>query len=77
MPEIYVEDDTHEVFWTYWVDGNKTIVMLLNTDWTTESNEKKINLVVKGRKQEISVKERDLVVAEIVEGNVKTERFSF
>ena len=77
LPEIYVEDDTHEVFWTCWVDGNKTIVMLLNTDWTTESNEKKINLTVKGKKQEISVKERDLVVAEIVEGNVKTERFSF
>lgn len=75
LPEIYVEDNTKEVFWTYRKDGDKTIIMLLNTDWTVESNEKKVNLVIEDSKTEITVRERELTVAEVVQGKVTVERF--
>lgn len=76
LPEIYVEDKTNEVFWTYWVDDEKTTVMLLNTDWTTDSNEKKINLVCGREKTEIAVRERELVMAEVIKGKTEIKRFS-
>ena len=34
LPDVYVEDASGEVFWTRWIDGEKQILMLLNTDWT-------------------------------------------
>ena len=76
MPEIYVVDETEEVFWTRWQDGDTTTVMLLNTDWTTPYNEKKVKLVVNGKEMNITVTEREIVMAEI-SSDVKVERFSF
>ena len=77
MPEIYVLDETNEVFWTSWQDGDDTTVMLLNTDWTTPYNEKKVKLVVNEDKMDITVTERDIVRAVISSEGVKVEKFSF
>lgn len=77
LSPIYIEDQTNEIFWTSWVDEDKTTIMMLNTDWTTESNEKKIYLVVNGTKTEISVRERDLVMAVVEGGEVLVKRFGF
>ena len=75
LPDIYVEDVTGEVFWTRWVDGEKTIIMLLNTDWTVPSNEKKVNLVFEGNKKEIAVKEGVLTIVEVENGEVTVKEF--
>jgi hypothetical protein len=77
LPEIYVEDETEEVFWTRWQDGDTTTVMLLNTDWTTPCNEKRVKLVIKDVKKDLTVKEGEIVTVEIMEKDVKVERFSF
>ena len=77
LPDVYVEDDTNEVFWSRWEDGDKTIIMLLNTDWTVPSNEKKVNLVIGENKEEITVKERVLTIAEVHDGKVTTKEFLF
>ena len=75
--EIYIEDETEEVFWTRWQNGNVTTLMLLNTDWTTPCNEKKVKLVVRGQKKDITVTEREIVTVEISQKAVKVEKFSF
>ncbi|MBR6646841.1 MAG: hypothetical protein IKL09_04925 [Clostridia bacterium] len=75
LPEIYVEDTTNEIFWSRWVDGEKTIIMLLNTDWTVPSNEKKVNLVIGKNKEEIIVTERVLTIAEIENGKITVKNF--
>ena len=77
LPEIYIEDATGEVFWTCWKDGEKSIIMLLNTDWTVPSNEKTVNLVIGDNKKEIAVKERALTIAEVENGKVTVKEFSF
>lgn len=65
LPDVYVEDPSKEVFWTRWVDEEKQIVMLLNTDWTEKYNVKEVVLVADGRKQIVQVKERSAVIVEI------------
>ncbi len=77
LPEVYVEDSSKEVFWSRWEDGQKTIIMLLNTDWTTPSNEKTVNLVIGDTKEKITVRERVLTIAEAENGKVTTAEFSF
>lgn len=77
LPKIYIEDETKEVFWTRWQDKDTTTLMLLNTDWTTPCNEKRVNLVIKDVKKDLTVKEGEIVTVEIMEKDVKVERFSF
>ena len=73
--DVYVIDDSREVFWTRWVDGDKTTVMLLNTDWTEKHNVKDVVLVADGYAYELEVTERKLLVAEIENGEVNVEEF--
>lgn len=76
LTKIYVEDNTNEVFWTIWEDGDKTTVMMLNTDWTIDKNEKTVNLVVGDKKTEVTVRERDLLMAEVKNDKVCVKKFS-
>jgi hypothetical protein len=43
-----VLDDSGEVFWTEWNDDKGTVLMLLNTDWTTAGNERKVRIEAPG-----------------------------
>lgn len=76
LPDIHVEDTTGEVFWTRWVDGDRTRILLLNTDWTEQGNEKTVALVVRGRRHSLTVRERTVVIAEIDGDTVREETFS-
>jgi len=76
-PEIYVEDESGEVFWTRWVDGDKTQIMLLNTDWTVKHNVKTVTLHVGDKTVELGVKERALLCADIVNGEVSVSEYEF
>ena len=73
LPEIHVEDPSGEVFWTRWVDGEKTTVMLLNTDWTCKGNEKSVTLVTGGQKYPLAIKERTAVLVTICGENIQVE----
>ena len=43
LPQCHVDDPSHEVFWNEWVENdNVRRLMLLNTDWTTAGNRKKV-----------------------------------
>ena len=73
--DIYVQDDTKEVFWTIWKDGAKTYVKMLNTDWTVPGNIKTVTLSVKGALTDVSVKEGTLVVAEVENDTVSIQEY--
>ena len=73
--ETYAEDESGEVFWTVWEDGEKKSVMILNTDWTSKGNVKPITLVNKGKKLSIDVTERRAVIADIDGDNVTVNEF--
>ena len=73
--DVYVIDDSREVFWTRWVDGDKTTVMLLNTDWTEKNNVKDVVLVADGYAYELQVTERKILIAEIENGEVNVEEY--
>ena len=75
--DVYVIDDSREVFWTRWVDGDKTTVMLLNTDWTEKGNIKEVALVADGMAYELAVKERSVLIVDIENGEVNAEEYSF
>ena len=43
LPQCHVDDPSREVFWNEWVENdNVRRLMLLNTDWTTAGNRKKV-----------------------------------
>lgn len=73
LPEIHVEDPSGEVFWTRWVDGDKTTVMLLNTDWSTKGNVKSVTPAASGKKHPISIQERTAVLATVCGDCVSVE----
>lgn len=75
--DVYVIDDSGEVFWTRWVDGDKTTIMLLNTDWTEKGNVKDVAIVSDGMAYEVAVKERALLVVDIENGEVNAEEYEF
>ncbi len=68
LPETHVEDESGEVFWTRWEDGDTTRIMLLNTDWTVPGNRKTVRLVANGERRELEVREGTLLVCEIGNG---------
>lgn len=74
--DTYVRDDSGEIFWTVWEDGEKKTVMVLNTDWTSKGNEKKITLVTKECETELYAKEREALIIDIENGNVSVSRYT-
>lgn len=72
----YVEDESGEIFWTKWIDGKKTTMMLLNTDWTKKGNIKTASLVHNGTAYPIPIRERSAVIAEILDDSIKTESYT-
>jgi hypothetical protein len=55
---IYVEDKSGYVFYTTWVNGDQTEIMLLNTDYYNEGNVKDVNLVIGENSYPLKIKER-------------------
>lgn len=76
LPDIYVEDPSGEVFWTRWVDGDTTVLMLLNTDWTSKGNEKPVTVHYGYSPLSVRVKEREAMVITICDRSVKSEHFT-
>lgn len=75
LDDVFVKDDSREVFWSVWDDCGKKKVMLINTDWTLKGNVKTVTLVENGREHIIDVPERELVIVSI-ENDVKVENFT-
>lgn len=75
LPEIYVTDESGEVFWTRWVDGETTQIMLLNTDWTEKGNVKNVTLHTGDKEVALAVKERTLLTADVVNGEVTVNEY--
>ena len=76
MSDVYVKDETNEIFWTVWEDGEKKYVKILNTDWTAPGNVKKAKLSVNGQFIDILVKEGTLLIAEIEKGVTSIREYS-
>jgi len=75
MGDVYVTDESKEVFWTVWEDGKKKQLMLLNTDWTVKGNEKHVQIHY-GRKTEIvTIRERTAVIVTITGGKSIIQAF--
>lgn len=75
LNDVYVKDETKEVFWSVWDDNGHKKVMLLNTDWTKKGNIKTATLIENGREHSIAVPERELVIVSL-ENEIKTENFT-
>lgn len=76
LSDVYVEDPSGEVFWTCWKDGNKDIIMLLNTDWTVYGNIKSVKVVVGNFTYTVSVTERIAVIVEVYNGEISIKEYS-
>ena len=73
--DITVEDPSREVFWSVWQEGEKTVVYLVNSDWTAKGNIKKINLNRGAKRLCLAIRERQLTKVTF-EKDVKVERFT-
>ncbi len=69
--DLWVEDETGEVFWTVWQDGEARRVLLLNTDWTVPGNEKPVTLHFGSKEIAFPVREGTLTEAEMVRGDFR------
>ncbi len=67
LSDCYVQDPSKEVFWTRWVDGNRTTLMLLNTDWTQAGNEKTVSVICGTDRHTVPVKEGIATMVNIVD----------
>lgn len=76
LGDVFVKDNSEEVFWTVWENEGKKTVMLLNTDWTQKDNVKKVKIVLKDKETEVLVKERTLVVAETDNDNIILKNYT-
>jgi len=76
MPDIRVEDATGEIFWTRWKDQNRTVLMVLNTDWTRRGNVKTVRIVAEDRNWDIDVAEREALIAEIEDKEIRINRYT-
>lgn len=74
--DVYVEDPSGEIFWTRWVDGDKEILMLLNTNWAEKGDTKTALIAYGDRRVNVEVTERSAVIAEIVGGELKVNRYT-
>ena len=60
--DTFVEDETGEVFWTVWEDGDEKTLMLLNTDWTQKGNVKTVRVSHGAQSFPLDVTERTAVL---------------
>lgn len=75
--DIFVEDESREVFWSRWDDNGKTTLMLLNTDWSTKGNQKTVTLITDKERHTLQVTEREILLITVEGGKVtQTERCS-
>jgi hypothetical protein len=67
LPQCRVDDPSKEVFWNEWVENdNVRRLMLLNTDWTTADNRKKV-VIDNGKIQfETEVVEREAKILTVL-----------
>jgi len=73
LGDVCVKDETSEVFWTVWEDGENKKLMLLNTDWTEKGNIKRAVVCVNDKEIQVDVPERALVVINVADSiEVKT-----
>ena len=71
LPETRVEDPSREVFWNEWIEpGNVRRLMLLNTDWTTAGNRKRVAVDGGGVRFETDVTERQAKILTVLPGMV-------
>ena len=68
LGDVYVKDDTNEVFWTVWENNGRKRFMLLNTDWTSKGNVKKAEVHTGNESIVVDVPERNLVVVDVENG---------
>ena len=76
MTKAHVEDQSREVFWTVWQDGEKTRIYMLNTDWTSDGNVKKVTAVCGESRLELAVYEKTLVEVTYENGKFDTSVYS-
>lgn len=69
--DIFVEDTSNEVFWTRWDDRDTTTLMLLNTDWTVEGNQKTVNIVTPTDRKTVAVTEQQVLFVQVRNGNIE------
>ncbi len=74
VPDVYVCDATDEIFWTRWEDGDDTVLMLLNTDWTEKGNEKTAYVISGGEQTPFAVREREALILTVSDGKISEER---
>ena len=68
--DIAVDDPSKEVFWTIWrQDDGKQCLMLLNTDWTTSGNTKKVQVHTPATSFPLDVQEGNALMV-ILDDNV-------
>lgn len=74
--KIYIEDQSKQVFWTTWVNGNTTEIMMLNTDYFTPGNQKTVNLVINEKSYPIDVKESVAYSIKITDDKFKIDEYT-
>ena len=65
LGDVYVVDDTKEVFWTLRKDKETTSIFMLNTDWTEQGNVKTVKVVAGDVQKDVQIKERTLVKVDV------------
>ncbi|MBO5649716.1 MAG: hypothetical protein J6S76_07360 [Clostridia bacterium] len=75
MSDTYVVDESGEVFWNVWEDGDEKTVKMLNTDWTTKGNVKTVTVVSGACAERVEIRERTLVCAKIKDDHMTVETF--
>ena len=67
LPQCRVEDPSKEVFWNEWIEDNKVRrLMLLNTDWTSSGNRKKVTVETGKVRFETEVVEREAKILTVL-----------
>lgn len=74
--KIYIEDQSKQVFWTTWVNGNTTEIMMLNTDYFIPGNQKTVNLVINEKSYPIDVKESVAYSIKITDDKFKIDEYT-
>lgn len=73
VPDVRVADESGEIFWTRWEDGDTVRLMLLNTDWTEAGNVKHADVVCGGTRYPVSVAERTALCVTVRGGDITAE----
>lgn len=76
LGDVYVTDESKEVFWTVWEDKGIKKVMMLNTDWTVKGNVKTVKLHYGNKVMDVDITERTAVIAVCAGGSIAVEEFT-